>query len=562
MTRPRPRPASASALLVLLLAAALPAAAVKPAAPAQEIDALLARAIPADGPGVAVIAVKDGKTVFRKAYGMANLELGVPLAPDSVFRLGSITKQFTAVAVLMLAEEGKLSLSDPITKHLPGYPAHGHVITVEHLLTHTSGIRSYTGLPGYMTGPKVRADLTTAELVEVFSKEPMDFAPGAEWRYNNSGYVLLGAILEKVSGKPYGELLAERIFRPLGMKSTRVGDEGPILAKRAAGYTRDGETVANARFLSMTQPHAAGALVSTVDDLALWDAALYTERLVKKASLEKAWTPAVTRDGKPTRYGYGFGVSTLRGARSIEHGGGIFGFSTYAVRLPDEKVYVAVLANSDGPAADPGTLGKEIAALLIGKPFPARVPVPVDPKLLERWVGVYRFDPQTTRTITVDGGKLFSQRSGGPRLEVKPLSESEFFFDRSLTRISFVAGPDGKAKEALFYPEGADEAEKGVREGDVPAAPTEAKVDPALYDLYAGEYELAPGFILTVRREGSRLLTRATGQEEFEVFPASETEFFPKVVDARITFVKGSDGKVTGLVLRQGGREMPAKRLR
>ena len=561
MTRPRPRPAPACALLVLLLAAAFPAAAAKPAAPVEKLDALLARAIPGDGPGVAVIAVKDGKTVFRKARGMANLELGVPLSPDSVFRLGSITKQFTAVAVLMLAEEGKLSLADPITKHLPGYPTHGHVITVEHLLTHTSGIRSYTGIPGYMTGPKIRADLTTAELVEVFSKEPMDFAPGAEWRYDNSGYVLLGAILEKVSGKPYGELLAERIFRPLGMKSTRVGDDGPILARRVSGYTRDGETIANARFLSMTQPHAAGALVSTVDDLALWDAALYGEKLVKRASLERAWTPAVTRDGKPTRYGYGFGVSTLRGARSIEHGGGIFGFSTYAVRLPDEKVYVAVLANSDGPAADPGTLGKEIAAILIGKPFPARVPVPVDPKLLERWVGVYRFDPQTTRTITTEGGKLYSQRSGGPRLEVKPLSESEFFFDGSLTRIAFVA-PEGKAKEALFYPEGADEAEKGVREGDVPAAPTEAKVDPALYDLYAGEYELAPGFVLTVRRDGNRLLTRATGQEELEVFPASETEFFLKVVDARITFVKGPDGKVTSLVLRQGGREMPAKRTR
>ena len=562
MTRPRPRSAPASVLLVLLLAAALPAAAAKPAAPAQEIDALLAKAIPADGPGVAAIAVKDGKTVFRKAYGMANLELGVPLSPDSVFRLGSITKQFTAVAVLMLAEEGKLSLSDPITKHLPGYPTQGHTITVEHLLTHTSGIRSYTGLPGYMTGPKIRTDLTTAELVEVFAKEPMDFAPGAEWRYNNSGYVLLGAILEKVSGKPYGELLAERIFRPLGMKSTRVGDEGPILARRAAGYTRDGEAVANARFLSMTQPHAAGALVSTVDDLALWDAALSTEKLVKKESLEKAWTPAVTRDGRPTRYGYGFGVSTLRGARSIEHGGGINGFSTYAVRLPGEKVYVAVLANSDAPAADPTALGKEIAALLIGKPFPARVAVPVEPKLLERWVGFYRFDPQTTRTITAEGGKLFSQRSGGPRLELKPLSESEFFFSGSLTRISFVAGADGKAKEALFYPEGADEAEKGVREGDVPAPPSETKVDPALYDLYAGEYELAPGFVLTVRRDGSRLLTRATGQEELEVFPASETEYFLKVVDARITFVKGSDGKVTGLVLRQGGREMPAKRTR
>lgn len=559
MTRNPWRVAAAFALQTTLLSTAGPALAAKPQATAEAIDAMLAGAIPADGPGAAVIAVKDGKTVFRKAYGMANLELGVPLAPDSVFRLGSITKQFTAVAVLMLAEEGKLSLTDPITKFLPDYPTHGHVITVEHLLNHTSGIRSYTGIPGYMSS-RIRADLTTQELVDAFKSEPMDFAPGERWQYNNSGYVLLGAVIEKASGKKYGEFVAERIFKPLGMKATSYGDDGPVLPKRASGYSRDGEEVVNARYLSMTQPHAAGALVSTVDDLAAWDAALYTERLVKKASLEKAWTPAVTRDGKPTRYGFGWAVSTLRGSPAIEHGGGIFGFSTYGIRLPDEKVYVAVLANTDGPKTDPGMLGKKIAALLIGKPFPAQVPVPVDPKVLSRWTGVYRFDPQTTRTITAEGGKLFSQRSGGSRLEVKPLSESEFFFEGSLTRLSFVARPGGTATEVLFYPEGADEPEKGVREGDVPAPPKETKVDPALYDLYAGEYELAPGFVLTVRRDGARLLTQATGQQELEVFPASETEFFLKVVDARITFVKGADGKVNELVLRQGGREMPAKR--
>ncbi len=554
--------ARAGALPVLLaipvLAFAL-ASAAGLATTAEAIDAMLAKAIPADGPGAVVIAVKDGRTVFRKAYGMANLELGVPLSPGSVFRLGSITKQFTAVAVLMLAEEGKLALSDPITKFLPDYPAQGHVITIEHLLNHTSGIRSYTDIPGYMNA-RIRADLTTQELVEAFAREPMDFAPGERWQYNNSGYVLLGAVIEKASGKKYGEFVAEKIFRPLGMKATAYGDDGPILPKRASGYSRDGETVVNARYLSMTQPHAAGGLVSTVDDLAAWDAALSTERLVKEASLEKAWTPAVTRDGKPTRYGFGWGVSTFRGARALEHGGGIFGFSTYGIRLPDEKVYVAVLANSDSPKADPGMLGKRIAALLIGRPFPAQVPVPVDPKVLARWTGVYRFDPQTTRTVTVEGGKLFSQRVGGPRLEVKPSSETEFFYEGSLTRLEFVAGPDGRATEVLFFPEGADEAERGVREGDVPTAPAAVKVDPALYDLYAGEYELAPGFVLTVRRDGGRLLTQATGQQELEVFPASETEFFLKVVDARITFVKGADGKVNELVLRQGGRAMPAKR--
>lgn len=544
-------------LLAILLSTPAPAA--RPATTAETIDAMLAKAVPTDGPGAVVIAVKDGRTVFRKAYGMANLELGVPLTPDSVFRLGSITKQFTATAVLMLAEERKLALSDPITKFLPGYPTHGHVITVEHLLNHTSGIRSYTGIPGYM-GTKIQADLTPTQLIDAFKSEPMDFAPGDCWQYNNSGYVLLGAVIEKASGKTYADFVADRIFKPLGMKATAYGAEGPVLPKRAAGYTRDGETVFNARYLSMSQPYSAGALVSTVDDLAAWDAALYTEKLVKKASLEKAWTPAVTRDGKATHYGYGWGISTLRGAPAIAHGGGIFGFSTYAIRLPDEKVYVAVLANSDSPRTDPGMLGKRIAALLIGRPFPEQVVVTVDPKALTRWTGVYRFDPQTTRTVTVEGGKIYSQRAGGPRLEVKPSSETEFFYEGSLTRLKFVAGPDGRATEVLFFPDGADEPERGVREGDVPSAPAEVKVDPALYDLYAGEYELAPGFVLTVRRDGARLLTQATGQQEFEVFPASETEFFLKVVDARITFVKGSDGKVNELVLRQGGREMPAKR--
>lgn len=555
----RTRAGALPILLAIPLLASAPASAARPATTAETIDAMLAKAIPADGPGAVVIAMKDGKTVFRKAYGMANLELGVPLAPDSVLRLGSITKQFTATAVLLLREEGKLSLSDPITKFLPGYPTHGHVITVEQLLNHTSGIRSYTGIPGYM-GTKIQADLTPAQLIDAFDSEPMDFAPGERWQYNNSGYVLLGAVIENASGKTYAEFVAKRIFEPLGMKATAYGAESPVLPKRAAGYTRDGETVVNARYLSMSQPYSAGALVSTVDDLAAWDAALYTEKLVKKASLEKAWTPAVTRDGKPTHYGYGWGISTLRGARALEHGGGIFGFSTYGIRLPDEKVYVAVLANSDSPKTDPGMLGKRIAALLIGRPFPAQVPVPVDPKVLARWTGVYRFDPQTTRTVTVEAGKLFSQRAGGPRLEVRPSSETEFFYEGSLTLLEFVAGPDGRAKEVLFFPDGADEPERGVREGDVPSAPAEVKVDPALYDPYAGEYELAPDFVLTVRRDGARLLTQATGQQEFEVFPASETEFFLKVVDARITFVKGADGKVNELVLRQGGREMHAKR--
>jgi hypothetical protein len=414
--------AASVALLLLLPAGASAAPAAAPATPASAIDALLKGSFPADRPGAAVIVVRHGRTLFRKAYGMSDLELGVPLQPDMVFRLGSITK-------------------------------------------------------------------------------------------------------------------------------------------RTPGYTREGDQVRNAQYLSMTQPYAAGSLASTLDDLARWDAALYGETLLKKASLEQAWTPYLLKDGKPTGYGYGWGVSKLRGRRAIEHGGGIFGFSTYTLRLPDERVFVAVLCNSDSPPADPGYLAKKIAALAVGDPFPEPAPITLEPQVLERYAGVYRIDDGATRTVTVENGRIYAQRSGGERLEVRPSSEAEFFYEKSLTHLRFVVDASGRATEMLMYPEGADEPERAPRVADAPAERAVAKVDPALYDAYVGEYEVAPGFVLTVTREGDRLLAQATGQSKLEIFPSSDTEFFLTVVDAQITFVRGPGG-VDRLVLHQGGRDMPATKRR
>ncbi|MCM2256040.1 MAG: serine hydrolase [Vicinamibacteria bacterium] len=564
---PRPMPLRRLAIPFLLLAglgAAAPVVAAPkpaPASPAAQMDAVLKAAYPADKPGASAIVVKDGKVLFRKAYGMAHVELGVPLQPDMVFRLGSITKQFTAVAILMLAEDGKLSLSDPIEKYLPGYPTQGHVITVEHLLTHSSGIQSYTDIPGWMKD-KILPDLKPLELIDGFKKEPMQFAPGAQFRYNNSGYVMLGAILEKASGQSYEAFLKQRIFEPLGMKGAHYGSNEPILAKRVPGYTEDNGVVANARYLSMTQPYSAGSLVASVDDLAAWDAALYGEKLLKQSSLAKAWTPYKTKDGKATTYGYGWVMGELRGRPAIQHGGGIFGFSTYATRLPNEKVYVAVLANSDSPVTDPGLVAKKLAAIAVGDPFPEPVPVKLAPEVLQRYVGVYKIDEGAQRTVTFDGGKLYSQRSGGQRLELTPTSETDFFYAGSLSRLRFVVDASGRATEMLFYPEDATEPQRCPRIADKPVERVVAKVDPALYDAYVGEYELQPGFVLAVSREGDRLMTQATGQQKFEVFPSSETEFFLKVVDAQLTFVRGADGRVDQLILHQGGRDMPARRLR
>jgi CubicO group peptidase (beta-lactamase class C family) len=549
-------------LLILCVAWAPCGAAPAPAKAADAgYDAVFTKAFEPSGPGAAVVVVKDGQVVYRKAIGMASLELGVALAPDMVFRLGSITKQFTAAAVMLLVEQGKLALNDPIEKYLPGYPTQGHAITIEHLLTHTSGIQSYTDIPGWMTG-RIKTDMTVAELVDAFKKEPMQFAPGTAYRYNNSAYVLLGAIVEKASGQTYAAFVSERIFTPLGMSSSYYGSNGPVIAKRVQGYTRGGDAVANAQYLSMTQPYSAGSLVSTVDDLARWDAALYTEKLLKRSSLERMWTSYTLANGKPTGYGYGFSLDTLRGRRAVAHGGGIHGFSTFGLRLPEDRVYVAVLCNTDSPKANPGYLARRLAAVAIGNPFPDPVETTVDPKVLSGHAGVYEIDKDTRRTVTVENGTLYTQRTGGSRLEAKASSDTEFFYENSLTRVAFERDASGRTVAMLLYPDGADQPERAPRVADAASGPVVATVDPAIYDAYVGEYELGPNFVLTVTREGDRLMTQATGQQKIEIFPLSETEFFPKVVDARILFVKGADGKVGQLVLKQGGRDMPARRIR
>ncbi len=560
-------PRTAARLSVLALAAcavALAPALAWPApqaAAATSYDAVLKQAIKPTGPGAAAIVVKDGKVVYRAAYGLANVEKKTPLSPDSVFRLGSVTKQFTSLAIMMLVEQGKVGLQDPIDRYLPGYPMQGKAITVEHLLTHTSGIQSYTDIPGYMAS-KVQADLTVQQLIDVFKNEPMQFDPGTRYRYNNSGYVLLGAIIEKASGQTYAAYVADHIFKPLGMTHSYYGTDEPKVAKLAGGYSEGDKP---ARPLSMTQPYAAGSLLSTVNDLAVWDGALYTEKLVKRASLEKIWTPYTLSDGTTNGYGYGWQTATLRGRRTMEHGGGIFGFSTYVIRMPDDRAYVAVLCNSDSPSAPPSYLAKRLGAIALGSPFSEQKAVTVDPKVLQAYAGVYAAEKGPRRTVTFEDGRLFVQPAGGARTEIKPRSSVEFFVENRLAVFRFETDAGGKATALVVFQEEGGTPERAIRAGDAPPPRkefTEIKVNPAIYDAYVGEYELAPGFILTVTREGDRLMTQATGQGKVEIFPYSETEFFLKVTDAQLTFVKGPSGSVDSIVLHQGGRDLPAKRVK
>ncbi|NIL99952.1 MAG: serine hydrolase [Acidobacteria bacterium] len=433
----------------------------------ERIDAILDRCYPADGPGAAVIAVRGGEVVYRGARGMADLENGLPLTPESVFRLGSITKQFTAAAILLLVERGELSLSDRLTEFLPDYPVHDPQITIEHLLTHTSGIFNYTDIPGYIR-EGVRLDVTVGELIDGFKDQPPKFAPGERFSYSNSGYVLLGAIIETVSGQSYEEFIRRNVFEPLGMKHSYYGSHTRLIPRRARGYDGSPGEWSNADFISMTHPHGAGGLLSTVDDLAIWDAALYTDRLLRPESVRKMMRGFTLNDGSGSPYGLGFGIGSVRGRSAVFHGGGIHGFTTYATRLPDERIYVAVLTNTPGLPAEPGYVANRIAALVAGDPFREFRRISLSPAVLGGYVGVYRIDETTEWIVTLDGTRLYTQRTGGQRTPAFPHSKTGFFHENSFAHFELVEDGSGQVVEMLMYADGGDEPERAKRVRETP----------------------------------------------------------------------------------------------
>jgi D-alanyl-D-alanine carboxypeptidase len=412
-------------------------------------DEMLGAVYGGDGPGAAVLVKKGGEVLLRKGYGMANLELGAPIEPETVFRIGSVTKQFTAAAVLMLEEQGKLALDDPIEKYVPGYPTQGHTITIEHLLNHTSGIKSYTSVPELWA--LVGKDHTLEELIDLFKNQPMDFAPGRRWLYNNSGYVLLGAIIEKVSGQGYAEFLQEHIFTPLGMDNTRYDSASRIIPKRASGYTKGPEGPVNAPYISMSNPHAAGALISTVDDLARWDAALDACSLISASSRARAWAPCRLIDGSDEAYGYGWVTGRWEGYEWIEHGGGINGFTCHWLKMPAEQALVVVLTNSDSPERSPEEIAVKLAGYALGRPFAAPEVVSLAAEQLAACAGTYQSGTGQAYEMKAGEDGLYVEIGGGSKLHFDPVAPLEFVDRRNVfVRVRFIKDASGDV-EALEF---------------------------------------------------------------------------------------------------------------
>jgi CubicO group peptidase (beta-lactamase class C family) len=379
-----------------------------------------------------VLVARDGAVVLDKAYGMANLELEVPNTPATKFRLGSITKQFTAASILLLEERGQLKIDDKVKTYLPDAPMAWDRITVFNLLTHTSGIPNFTALADYNT-IKLSARSASASVSAVRDKT-LDFGPGEKMSYSNSGYLVLGEIIEKVSGQSYEKFVADNIFTPLGMNDSGYDSNTAIIKRRASGYIKTPAGYVNAGYIHMSIPHAAGALYSTTGDLLKWEQALFAGKVVSKASLDRMITPF------KNDYALGLTSTLDKGRRVIAHGGGIDGFNTHLAYYPDTKMVIVALSNVNGTA--PGAIAAQLGAVVHGDTVTLaseRKEITLPAATLSKYVGVYELAPAVTMTITLDGERLMGQLTGQGKLPIFPQSETLFFLRVVDAQIEFAA---------------------------------------------------------------------------------------------------------------------------
>lgn len=567
-------------LLIYLLFAIATASASFAQDNVQKIDDLLKTYVEYGQFNGTVLVAEKGKIIYKKGFGMADMEWEIPNQADTKFRIGSVTKQFTAALIMQLVEEGKIKLDGKLTDYLTDYRKDtGDKVAIHQLLNHTSGIPSYTGLPGFFANES-RNPKTVDDFVKKFASGDLEFDPGSKFAYNNSGYYLLGAIVEKVSGKTYEAVLKERILDVLDMNNTGYDNHAPLLKKRARGYQKTPEGYVNAAYVDMGLPFAAGSMYSTVDDLYKWDQSLYEDKILSAESKKLMFTPGLEN------YGYGFAVSddpigkTDNKTKVIAHGGGINGFNCLFTRLVDQKNLIVVLDNvSLGRYHD--RITKSIANILYGQPVEGpkksiaeslyktgkekggAAAVAEYRKLKRENADKYDFAERELNTL---GYQLLGMDKTKDAIEIFKLNVEMFpKASNPYDSLGEAHLKNGQKELALANYKKSVELDPKNAVGIQAIKQIEGKevnVDAKVLETYVGDYEIAPGFILTITKEGDKLMGQATGQGKLGFDAISETEFVASPANAAISFEKDSNGKVSGLVLKQGGRTINARKVK
>jgi CubicO group peptidase (beta-lactamase class C family) len=520
------------------------------------LDNYFVEKFPDDEPGISVLIVKNKNVLYRKAFGSSNVEKKTANTPNTIYQIGSITKQFTTVGILKLVEEGKINLQDPITRFLPDYPMKGKTITIEHLLTHTSGIKSYTALPDIIGSKESKEKAYRVnEIIDAFKNEPVDFEPGTDYLYNNSGYFLLGAIIEHVSGMTWVQYLQKNIFSPLKMNNTFADQVKSELA--ATGYykRRKFDIADN---VHPSASYAAGAISSNVDDLWKWYQGVFSYSLVKKELLEQAWTPLPLADGSKRNYGYGWQLGRLGNYKVIGHGGTIDGFQSFAMYVPEADVFATVLSNNMGVSPEEHSYR---AAAIVMDMLKEPKTISLSEKELDEYVGVYAINATEERIVSKKGLQLYAVRTGGTKVEIHPYEKDKFYLKDSPARFEFMRNTKNEVVSMMTF--GREFLVIPARRTDKPLPKERVAIslDTTVFDTYVGEYEILPGTTMTLKREKQKFLSQIAGQSAVEIFPETPTRFFLKVVDAQLEIVKNEKGDVVSVILYQGGRVLPAKRL-
>jgi CubicO group peptidase (beta-lactamase class C family) len=408
----------------------------------------------------AVLVARGDEVLFQGGFGKANLELDVPNSPETEFRLGSLTKQFTAAAILQLQDQGRLNVNDTLDKYLPDAP-HAGEVTLSQLLSHSSGIPDPPELAEGSNGSGLRLAHTTDEMISQIVGQPLEFTPGSQYKYCNICYMILGRVIEEVSGQSYADYLEEHIFQPAGMTATGIDEPSLVLPHRASGYTWNGETYSNSEFVDLSNVGAAGVLYSTVGDMYKWDRALYSDKLLSPAAREAFFTPRISK-GDGSRYAYGWAIRETPEHTLAEHSGGVNGFVTFVIRDPATELYVVVLSNVENLVALDVAQG--LAAIAYGEPYdmPGQLPaeqvdisgqkavVQVDPAVLQKYAGSYQIEPDLVVAITAEAGQLFADVPSQAKFELFPTSETDFYAKIGDIKLHFEVGADGTVTEVVI----------------------------------------------------------------------------------------------------------------
>jgi CubicO group peptidase (beta-lactamase class C family) len=438
----------------------------------KSIDSIVLEQIKPNEPGVAILIARKGQIIYEKAFGSANLELGVPLQPDMVFRIGSITKQFTAIAILQLVEKGKISLQDSVQQYIKDFPSKSYTITIENLLTHTAGLNDYASYGDTTNNPYIeRHDFTSEQIIKYFDYIPLEFKPGTKYSYSNSNYALLAYIIEKVSGMDYHKYMEENVIKAAGLTSTMYAVENTIVPKRVSGYTRDKGFYENTEYQTLSMGYGCGDLLSTVEDLNKWNSALLAYKLVKKETLEKAFTPFKLNDGSYSKYGYGWFIDTVSGSKCIHHEGQVSGFIAVEEYFPQQDMFLSILTNvkSGEDTTDFSNkrfrLFEKITDAALGNKLENEITL--GPEILNSYTGTYeplrKYKSKKTPIITIylENGSLYADLSNGTGRHMLLAAQTETrFILPDVKRIKTIfefAKENGKTTKLIAIQEGSVE---------------------------------------------------------------------------------------------------------